>query len=271
MVEDKEGNLFVATGDEGKLYKVAQDGKVSVAYTCADSQILCLALGADGSVYAGTGPAGQVVRIAAAGQDAKVVAEDLDSYVWSLAVNEETKTIYAGTGPKGRIYQVTPEGKGSVFYTTKQEHILCLARTEQGHRYAGTDKGGLVYRITPRGKGFVLYQAPQGEVRSLLVSADGVVYAGTSAPVKRHGGDRGSSVGASSPPNAVPAASSRRRQPSENRTQKLATGRSTDSSSSSDRRSRSQGQPCPGPVAAGNGRKLAVPHRRRRHGARAVP
>src|SRR5262245_6335710 len=48
IVEDKKGNLFVATGDEGKLFKVTADGKASVVYTSEDGQILCLALAPDG-------------------------------------------------------------------------------------------------------------------------------------------------------------------------------------------------------------------------------
>jgi hypothetical protein len=184
VVEDKDGNLFVATGDEGKLYKVAPDGKVTVAFDSEESQILCLALAPDGSVYAGTGPGGLIVRIAPDGKS-KVLYHTPESYVWCLALDAKGQTLYAGTGPKGRIYQVTPEGKGSVFYTTKQEHILCLASGPDGMLYAGTDKGGLVYRIDAKGKGFVLYNAPQAEVRSLLVTPDGI-YAGTSAPSRHH-------------------------------------------------------------------------------------
>ncbi|MCI0457965.1 MAG: hypothetical protein L0Z62_13445 [Gemmataceae bacterium] len=190
VVEDRQGNLFVATGDEGKLYKVTPEGKVTVAYTSPDSQILCLALAADGTLYAGTGPSGLIVCITPQGKK-RVLAEDLDSYVWCLALDEEAKTLYAGTGPKGRIYQVSAEGKASVFYSTRQEHILCLARGPGKTLYAGTDKGGLVYRIDARGKGFVLYNAPQGEVRSLLVTEHGV-YAGTSSPTRRQGGGSGS-------------------------------------------------------------------------------
>jgi hypothetical protein len=184
VVEDKKGNLFVATGNEGKLFKVNPEGKVSLVYTSADSQILCLALAPDGTAYAGTGPTGLVVALPPHGKP-RIVAEGLDSYVWAIALDAAGKTLYAGTGPKGRIYQVTPEGKTCVFYATRQEHILCLAAGPGDTLYAGTDKGGLVYRIDGRGKGFVLYQAPQGEVRSLLVSAEGDVYAGTSAPTRR--------------------------------------------------------------------------------------
>jgi hypothetical protein len=192
VIEDRHGNLFVATGDEGKLYKVTPEGAVSVAYTSADSQILCLALATDGTIYAGTGPTGLVVAIDRETGKARIVAEDLDNYVWSLVVAADGKTVYAGTGPKGRIYQVPEGGKASVFYSTKQEHILCLARGLDGVLYAGTDKGGLVYRIDAHGKGFVVCQAAQAEVRSLLVTPEGV-YAGTSAPSRRQSSSRDSS------------------------------------------------------------------------------
>lgn len=185
IVEDKDGNLYVATGEDGRIYKVSTSGEVTVVFTSEDSQVLCLAMAADGSVYAGTGPGGHIVRIDPKGV-AKVIYASPEAYVWSLVVDADGHSVYAATGPKGRIYRVTPEGKGSVFYTTKQDHVLCLALGSDGMLYAGTDKGGLVYRIDPKGKGFVLYQAPQAEVRSLIVTPE-AVYAGTSTPTRRRG------------------------------------------------------------------------------------
>jgi hypothetical protein len=205
VVEDRAGNLFVATGDDGKLFKVAPDGKVSVAFAADDSEVLCLALAPDGSVYAGTGPAGHVVRVDPKGE-ARVIADVPDAYVWSLAVAPGGQTLYAGTGPRGRIYRLTPGGKPAVFYTTKQEHIHCLAVAPDGTLYAGTDKAGLVYRIDAQGKGFVLFSAPQSEVRSLVVTAD-AVYAGTSVPTKHHPGG-GTSAGAGSSTSTASAAGS---------------------------------------------------------------
>src|SRR6266436_5029799 len=193
VVEDAAGNLLVATGDEGKIYQVAPDGKVTVVFSSTDSQILCLARAADGIIYAGTGPNGQVVRIAADGT-AAVFYKSPENYVWSLAVTPDGKAIYAGTGPKGKIYEISAEGKSRVFYTTKQEHILALARDAGGMLYAGTDKNGVVYRIDASGKGFVLCTTPQAEVRSLVVTPDGV-YAGTSSPTRRRGISSSSEAG----------------------------------------------------------------------------
>src|SRR5438105_7941893 len=67
IAEDRDGNLIVATGSDGKIFKVTPDGKASVLYTSDDSQVLCLALGANGDVFAGTGPGGTVVKIDAKG------------------------------------------------------------------------------------------------------------------------------------------------------------------------------------------------------------
>src|SRR5262249_30335373 len=134
------------------------------------------------------GPHGLIVSIPPVG-DAKILVSDLDNYVWSLVHDPVSKTLFAGTGPKGRIYQVSADGKASIFYATKQQHILCLARSADNILYAGTDKCGLYYRIDPAGKGFVVFHAQQGEVRSLLLAGKDI-YAGTSSPVPR--GSRGS-------------------------------------------------------------------------------
>jgi hypothetical protein len=197
IVEDKNGNLLVATGDDGKIFKVAPDGETSVAYTSEDSEVLCLALAPDGSIYAGTGPGGHLVCLTPDGQS-RILFETPDSYIWCLAVDPGGERIYVGTGPKGRIYEVTPQGKAKVFYATKQDHILCLTLGPDGNLYAGTDKNGLVYRFDARGKGFVVYNAPQAEVRRLLVGPDGV-YAATSAPRRAGGGGHASGDRSSSP------------------------------------------------------------------------
>ncbi|HEX5270773.1 MAG TPA: WD40 repeat domain-containing protein, partial [Gemmataceae bacterium] len=193
VIEDRDGNLIVATGDEGRVFKVTADGKATVLYTAEDSQVLCLAKAADGAVYAGTGPNGQVVRIEADGK-AKVVHRGEGLYVWSLAIDPKTQAVYAGTGPKGAVYRITPDGKSGVFYQTKQEHVLCLALAADGTLYAGSDKSGLVYRIDAKGKGFVVFSAPQSEVRSLLVAGD-AVYAGTSSPTSRRRGGSSTTAG----------------------------------------------------------------------------
>jgi hypothetical protein len=186
VVGDAAGTLYAATGEEGKLFKVTSDGKLGLVYTAEASQVLCLAVDGRGEkVYAGTGPTARVVRVD--GQGAKVLCELPESYVWALTCDPRGGDVFAATGPNGRIYRITPSGKASVFFETKQDHVLCLVAGPDGTLYAGTDKTGRVYRVDAHGKGFVLYQAAQAEVRTLLLEGD-VLYAGTSGTKKRAGG-----------------------------------------------------------------------------------
>src|SRR5580704_7508352 len=43
VIEDRDGALIAATGDEGKIYKISADGKATLLYKSDDTQILCLA------------------------------------------------------------------------------------------------------------------------------------------------------------------------------------------------------------------------------------
>jgi hypothetical protein len=125
------------------------------------------------------------------------------AYVWGLAVEPKSGDVFAATGPSGRVYRIDAKGKASVFYDTKQDHVLCLAFGPDGTLYAGTDKTGRVYRIDPKGKGFVLMQAAQSEVRTLLVG-DGALYVGTSA-TKRKGSGAATGSGSGSAKKETPS------------------------------------------------------------------
>ncbi len=179
VIEDRAGRLLAATGDQGCLYQILPDGKTSLLGSVDSGQVLCLAVASDGqTVYAGTGPEATIVRVE--GDQIKPFCTLPESYVWALATSVGGETLYAATGPNGRIYQINKQGKATLFYETRQDHVLALAVAKDGSVFAGTDKTGRVYRISPQGKGFVVYQAPQTEIRTLLLSGD-ILYAGTSA------------------------------------------------------------------------------------------
>jgi hypothetical protein len=259
MVEDRDGNLYVATGNEGKIYKVAGAGKPVVVYASEQSQVLCLAAASDGSIYAGTGPNGQIVRIDPRGQS-KVFCVTGEAYVWSLAVDPKGQALYAGTGPHGKIYRINGEGKSAVFYATRQEHILCLAAGGDGMIYAGTDKGGLVYRIDARGKGFVLYQANQVEVRALKVTPD-AVYVGTSAPTTKRRGGSGGPSGRGTAMSALDTSSSERVSDKNAKTDKKETATTKKTVAAQDRDSvKSTPAPAPSTPASGENSVYRIAH-----------
>ncbi len=212
VAEDRFGNLYAGTGDEGKVYKITPAGKTSVVFTSENSQVLSLAVDARGeTVYAGTGPSAQVVRIDTHG--AKVLCDLPASYIWALALDRKSDALFAATGPQGKIFRITADGKASVFYDTKQDHVLCLAAGPDGTLYAGTDKTGRVYRIDSHGKGFVMYEAAQSEVRTLCLD-EGALYAGTAVTRRR---PSASSRSPESTPTAKVMRSSRTSRASEDR------------------------------------------------------
>jgi hypothetical protein len=245
VVEDRAGNLYAATGDEGKVFKVA-GGRSSVVYTSDNSQVLSLALDAKGEVvYAGTGPSAQVVRIDARG--AKVLCELPESYIWALVKDTKSDALYAGTGPHGRVYRITAEGKASVFCETKQDHVLCLAIAPDGTLYAGTDKTGRVIRIDGRGKGFVMYQAAQSEVRTLTL-ADDALYVGTSATKRRSGSSTKSSSGSNATARLVGGSAAVRTAAVKEKGEKL-----TSNKSSSKNKETTKGSPASAPSSPASG------------------
>ena len=93
---DNQGNVFLGTGHDGKIYKVTAAGSGSLLYDAAELDVTALAVARDGALFAGTSPAGKVYRITADGK-AEVYFDPGDKYIWSLAVMPDG-SLAVGTG-----------------------------------------------------------------------------------------------------------------------------------------------------------------------------
>src|SRR5882762_12009636 len=51
-----QGDVFLGTGHDGRIYRVAADGSGSLLYDAAELDVTALAVGKDGVLYAGTSP-----------------------------------------------------------------------------------------------------------------------------------------------------------------------------------------------------------------------
>ena len=175
---DSQGNIYLGTGHDGRIFRVGADGRGSLLYDAAELDITALAVARDGSIYAGSSPDGKVYRITANGQ-AEVFFDPGDKYIWSLAILNDG-SLAVGTGDSGKLYRVRAAGakpEASLLLSTNQTHVMSLAVTQQGDLIAGTDPGGLVLRISPEGKAFALFDAPLREIHALAPAADGSIYA----------------------------------------------------------------------------------------------
>jgi hypothetical protein len=192
LAQGRGGVLFAATGDAGKVFRrdATTDAVWTLVFDSSDSQALSLVACPDGTVFAGTGPSGNVVNIT----DPKHPASRPDpqvQYIWDLACDSQGN-LFAATGPLGQLWKRARDGKWTLLYDSKAAHLLSLAIGPDDAIYAGSDGEGLIYRVTRDGKATILFDAPQAEIRTLLWGADGALYAGTAAEAGGASSTRGS-------------------------------------------------------------------------------
>ena len=99
-----------------------------------------------------------------------------DKYIWAM-VTAPDGSVYAATGEKGNIYKIAPDGKGSLFYKTNTTNVVTLALDKSGNLLAGTESPGRIFRISRDGKAFVLLDSPFKEIHAIRIADDGTIYA----------------------------------------------------------------------------------------------
>ena len=86
LIVDKQDRLFAGTGPDGKIFHIGADGKAEEWFAAEDSNILCLALDADGALLAGGSDRGLLYRVAEKGKGV-VLHEFAEDEVKALTVN----------------------------------------------------------------------------------------------------------------------------------------------------------------------------------------
>ncbi|MBP6003658.1 MAG: hypothetical protein KA746_09520 [Pyrinomonadaceae bacterium] len=175
---DNAGNVYLATGGEGKVFKVDASGKGAVFADLDELNVSAVVVGRSGEIFASTSPDGKVYRLDASGK-ATVYFEPKEKYIWSMAVMSDGSLAVA-TGDSGKIYRVkaaNASAESSLLFDTSETHIISLAADAQGNLYAGSDSNGLVFRFGPDGKPFGLLDSPLREIHDLAIGPDGSVYA----------------------------------------------------------------------------------------------
>lgn len=189
-LDPKAEVLYAATGGGvGKVYSIPLFGPRAgrVLFTSPEADLQSLAVGPDGTIYAGGSPDGLVYAITPQGQG-KVLYDAAQQNITCLAV-DKSGAVYAGTSPRGIIYRITPSGSPASPTTKEllpgpnatdlpQTPIYGLAVDGSGNVWACT--GNNIVRIAPDGT-ILTYAAPTDvSFISLALGGGGLVYAGTS-------------------------------------------------------------------------------------------
>lgn len=179
-VTDKDGSVLVGTDDEASIYRISGDKVTKVADIADTIAVVSLALAANGTLYAGTMPGGEVWKIDTGAGTATKLAELADAEtVWSLAIGAKNDKLYAGTGPKGALFEVDPaNGNSRVVFETDDKRILALAGTSDGAIWMGTSDKALVFRHDPAKKTTRAMADYSGnEITAMAASGAGVIVA----------------------------------------------------------------------------------------------
>jgi hypothetical protein len=125
LAVDRAGVVYAGT-TSNKIYRVSQ-GKAEVFATLRGVEsVFALAIDPrSGTLYAGTGADGKVMRVEA-GDASTVLFKSEQPFVVSLAVADDG-AVYAGTSGKGLLYRITAAGRASVVYDFHDEDVHAIA------------------------------------------------------------------------------------------------------------------------------------------------
>jgi hypothetical protein len=99
LAQDSSGNLYVATGDHGEVYRVTPKGEHSLFFKSDEVHIRVLDIDPKGNVIAGSDGSGLVYRISPSGQ-AFVLYSAPKKEITALAIDSAGNIYAAGAGEK---------------------------------------------------------------------------------------------------------------------------------------------------------------------------
>jgi hypothetical protein len=99
-------------------------------------------------------------------------------YVFSM-VRDKGGNFYVGTGHEGKVFKIDPQGKGSLWYQSKELDIFALALDASDTLFAGTSPDGKVYKITGQNQASEFCDPEDKYIWSMLFDDAGNLCMGT--------------------------------------------------------------------------------------------
>jgi len=197
-VQDEKGNVFFATGNQGKIYKLTPKGELSTFFAPNEVMVHALAIDGKGRLYAATSPNGRVYRLDADGR-AEIFCSPGETYIWAMTFGKDG-ALYLATGSHGKILRIAPTNStpaaAETYFETGENHITALAWDQAGSLLAGTSPHGYLYRVDKANHGFVLLNSGDKEIKQIAVATNGAIFVSTFVDSPRSDSSSGSSLSA---------------------------------------------------------------------------
>ena len=184
IVAGADGTLWAGSGNEGKVLKIAQDGKVTTFFDAPELEVHAIA----------PAPQRRPLRRHLAGRQdllgrrRRHVEDVLRSgrQVHLGARGRYVRQRLRRHRRQGRHLQDHARRQGRALLQDRAPPTSCRSRsTRTGELIAGTESPGRVFRIDAAGKAFVLLDSPFREIHALRLAADGTIYAAARERARR--------------------------------------------------------------------------------------
>jgi hypothetical protein len=190
---DKSGNLYVATGDHGEIFRVTPKGEHSVFFKSDETHIRVLAFDAQQNLIAGSDGSGLIYRISPAGEgfvlysapkkEITALALDNAGNIYVAAVGEKRSGSGTGSGMAALLSMASgapgagaPQFPGMTITTEPSTPAVTGSFPFPG---GGSNGGSDVYRIAPDGSPTRLWTSHEDIVYALAFDSQGHLLAGT--------------------------------------------------------------------------------------------
>lgn len=140
LLMDSQGRLLIGTGGEkGQVLRIDRPGAPATPVFSAPGvqYIWALVQTSDQTIYAATGPNGQLFQINPDGSNKVLFDSDENNLLCLLS--DGADQLYIGTDPNGLLYRLNRKtGEVYVVYDAPESEISALARDSKGNLFAGT-------------------------------------------------------------------------------------------------------------------------------------
>lgn len=206
--DEKSKSLYAATGPEGKVLRIDEQGKAQVHFDAEDPHVVSLAIGPDGKVYCGTAGKALLYRIDAPGratvvndfdaEDVSNIAVTKDGTVWATAnkygggfsmPGKGGASFVGGPGgarpsrPGESVLVRFQKGVAETMLDNKKTHFTALTIADDGTPYVGAGAEGRVYTVNDDHLERIVADAEERQIQTIhlsgkkryLISSDPVV------------------------------------------------------------------------------------------------
>jgi hypothetical protein len=144
------------------------------------SSVNSMVQAADGTIYAGTGPHGQILKIA--GDTVSELATiDGATHIFALANDKDGGLLVGTGGATGQVLKIAKPGEKptEIFKADGVQYIWAIHQTDDGKMYAATGPNGQLFEITAPGQSRVVLDADENNLLSLIGDGKDLLYVGT--------------------------------------------------------------------------------------------